>query len=120
MGQQNLFDYLWDNFRVESLKVIATNVYTAFSQRNADQIHHYDHCIWKVIRHLYGHDRHQAGGGITATNEEAIYKTLMLHQMRMLEETIASLMTDVKAKSSQLELLVKDVFKPSKRARYFA
>jgi hypothetical protein len=120
MGQQNLFDFLWENFKIESLKIIATNVYTAFSQRNAEQMHLYNHCLWKLIQFLYGHDRHPLGGGITCANEEAIYKTLMMHQMRMLEETISSLMTDVKAKSAQLELLVKDVFKPSKRARHFA
>lgn len=120
MGQQNLYDYLWDNFKVESLKVIATNVYTAFSQRNAEQMHLYNHCLWKVIQFLYGHDKHPLGGGITCANEEAIYKTLMLHQMKQLEQTIASLMTEVRVKSAQLESLVGDVFKPSKRARHFA
>lgn len=116
MYQQNALDYLWDNFRVDSLKQLCLNVYTAFTQRNAD----YEQCIWKLIQHLFGHDEHQLGGGITAANEEAIYRILMIYQTKLLETEISNLMSNVKEKSGQLESLVKDIYRPSKRVRHFA
>lgn len=117
MYQQNALDFLWDGFKVDALRQLCHNVYLAFTQRNGP-LEETD-CIWKLVKHLYGHEEHQLGGGITAANEEAIYKTLMVYQTRLIEEEISSLMSQVKQKSVQLEALVTDLYRPSKRVRHF-
>lgn len=121
MGTTNAFDYLWDTFKVKSLKTICTTIYDAFAQRNEEHMGvTFERCMWKLISRLFGSDQHMAGGGITCANESAIYLTLQMHQMDLLRAEICNHMKQVSDKSAQMEALIGNKFQPSKRARLFA
>lgn len=121
MGTDNALDFLYNNNKITSLKTICTNIYTAFAARNEEHMGDaFEHSIWKLMAKLFGSDEHMAGGGITCANEGSIYNILMLHQMDALQGEIAALLAAVKGKSAQMEALIRDKFRPSKRARLFA
>ncbi len=121
MATTNALDYLWQTFRVTSLKVVCTNIFKAFAERNAEHMEEaFGGCMWRLIAHLFGSDEHTAGGGISCANEPEIYALLQLHQMELLQVEIAEHLKQVSDKSARMEALVKTRFKPSKRARLFA
>lgn len=121
MGTTNAFDYLWDNFKVKSLKTICSTIYEAFAQRNDEHMGvTFDRCMWKLIAKLFGSDEHMAGGGISCMNEPPIYLTLQMHQMDLLQADICNHIKQVSDKSAQMEALIRNKFQPSKRARLFA
>jgi hypothetical protein len=120
MGTVNALDYLWDNFRVDALKRVCMNVYEAFAQRNAEHIHEFNETVWKVVRHLFGHDAYPAGGGITCMNEESIYNVLRLHELERRNANMIRLMGELESERKRSESLTLDIFRPTKRARPFA
>jgi hypothetical protein len=121
MGTINALDYLYDTFKIKSLKTVCTNIYDAFAERNEEHMNvTFERCIWKLIATLFGSEEHMAGGGITCANEPSIYNLLALHQMQILQDEIEAHLKSVSDKSAQMQRLVTDRFKPSKRARLFA
>ncbi len=119
MGTQNALDFLYENWKVASLKLVCTNIYTAISERN-DVEHAFDGCMWKLVQKLFGSDEHSAGGGITCANEPEIYGLLTLHQSELLRKRMADHMQAAADLAAQAEKLMRNPFVPSKRARLFA
>lgn len=115
MGQQNALDYLYDNFKLEELKTLCTNMYTAWQGRPGNDVSTYDGCLYKFIKHVYG----SCKGGISDINAEGIYKTLMLHQMKVVEGEISNHVKIIQEKTTLVGKLVNSAFRPMKRARSF-
>lgn len=115
MDQQNAIDYLYDNFRLDDLRTLCTNMYTAWQGRPGNDIVTHDGCLYKFVKHVYG----SCEGGISKENAEGIYKTLMLHQMKLVEAEIAEHVKIIQDKTMLVGRLVSSAFRPMKRARLF-
>jgi hypothetical protein len=115
MGTQNAFEYLLQNFRIDALKRLCSNIYDAWLGSPGTDAATYDGLLWKFVRQMYGS---HIKGGISAENEAVIYKALAIHQMVLVGNEISDMMHAVQEKSRLVEQLVKHANRPAKRNKH--
>jgi hypothetical protein len=112
-----VFNVLWERRKADAIKSICKRIFDSYKEMNSQHVLYYDNMIWKLVRGMYGFERHSLGGGIRLAYEEPIYKMLAIYQVSLLEQEI-SLQTVKMAKSVKLiEQLLSDSNRPCNAAK---
>lgn len=112
MGTTCLFNVLWDRGKGTAIKQIAERIYDYYAQMNPQHLLFYEKLMWKLIRGLFGSERHRIGGGIAVRNEERLYRMLMLHQLQLLEGTVSEHLAKIKQSTALMERLLLEANRP--------
>ena len=112
-GTRCIWNIMWERGRVREIKAACHKIYDVFSQLNESSMHDFDHMMWKVIRHLYGSEKHLAGGGIEVLYEAAIYQLLMLDQVEQVRAEVSRLNIEMGKRVELLYKLFADINRPA-------
>lgn len=103
-----VLDFLYCRLRIKQLKKLIMNMYELFLLSHGDELA--NPMAWKVMDHLYGKGKFQAGGGIQ--NAKQIYEIARMEQYRVMSKESARLAKKLAKIGEEMAELMESEIKP--------
>ena len=111
-GTTCILNLLWDRKKGNAIRRVCETIFRAYSQMHPQHMLFYDNIMWKLIRGLFGSEKHPLGGGILVAYEEPLYHMLQVHQIQLLEQEMVHHAGELKKKATLVEKLLHESNRP--------